>query len=152
MRILLIGVLALTGLDAGEVPGHKRTLTVGADSAAQLAESGHCREALPLLKQVLARAADPGQKRRLGLDAVRCAINLNDTDSAADFVRALKKQFPRDPEVLYVAVHVFSDLSVRSSQELSAIAPVLTRCTSSMPKRWKRRASRRTLSGNTARC
>ena len=57
------------------------------------------------------------------MNAVRCAVYLNYPDSAADFVRALKKQFPRDPEVLYVAVHVFSDLSIRSSQELSAIAP-----------------------------
>jgi Tfp pilus assembly protein PilF len=94
-----------------------------AASAAQLAESGHCREAMPLLKSVFPKLTDSVQKKRLGLDAVRCAVTLDDLDSAGDFVRALKKQFPRDPEVLYVAVHVFSDLSIRSSQELSAIAP-----------------------------
>ncbi len=110
-----MATVALAGLDAAEVPS--------AASAARLAESGHCREALPLMKQVLTKVADPAQKKRLGLDAVRCAMSLNDADSAGDFVRDLKKQFPRDPEVLYVAAHVFSDLSLRCSRDLSAIAP-----------------------------
>lgn len=71
----------------------------------------------------MARVADPEQKKRLGLDGVRCAMSLNDTDSADDFVRGLRKRFPHDPEVLYLAVHVFSDLSLHASQELSTIAP-----------------------------
>jgi predicted Zn-dependent protease len=50
-------------------------------------------------------------------------MSLGDTDGAGDFVRTLRKQFPRDPEVLYVSVHVFNDLSLRSSQELSVVAP-----------------------------
>ena len=115
IRALLMITLAVTSLAAGEV--------ASVATAAQLAESGRCREALPLLQRAMEGAADPAQKKRLGLDAVRCATTLNDTDRAGDFVRALKKQFPRDPEVLYVAVHIFSDLSLRASQELSTIAP-----------------------------
>ena len=68
-------------------------------------------------------AADTEQKKRLGMDGVHCAVSLNDADSADDFVRALKKRFPHDPDVLYLAVHVFSDLSLRASEELSATAP-----------------------------
>jgi Tfp pilus assembly protein PilF len=126
IRVLLMTTLVLTGLDAAEVSSAKRPTPAVAASAAsgiQLAESGHCREALPLLKSAVEHVTDPAQKRRLGLDAVRCAMSLDDADSAGDFARALKKQFPRDPEVLYVAVHVFSDLSVRSSRELSVVAP-----------------------------
>jgi Tfp pilus assembly protein PilF len=115
IRVLLAASLGVVGLAAADAPS--------AASVAQLAESGHCREAMPLLKAVFAKVAEAAQKKRLGLDAVRCAVNLGDTDTAGDFVRALKKQFPRDPEVLYVAVHVFSDLSIRSSRELSLIAP-----------------------------
>ncbi len=111
-----MSALVFAGLARAQVPA-----TV--PNAAQLAESGRCREALPLLKKAMNAPAGPAQKKRLGLDAVRCAMSLKDTDSAGDFVSALRKQFPRDPEVLYVAVHVFSDLSVRSSQELSAVAP-----------------------------
>ena len=71
----------------------------------------------------MTHAMDPVQMKRLGEDGIRCAMSLNDTDAAEDFVRALKKQFPRDPEVLYLAVHVFSELSLRASKDLSVIAP-----------------------------
>jgi tetratricopeptide (TPR) repeat protein len=40
-----------------------------------------------------------------------------------DFVRLLNQQFPNDPEVLYVSVHAYSDLSNRSAQELARTAP-----------------------------
>jgi predicted Zn-dependent protease len=92
-------------------------------SVGQLAESGHCREALPLLRAAMTRAADPELKKRLGADGVNCAMRLTDADSAEDFVRILKKQFPHDPDVLYLAVHLFSDLSLRATQELSVTAP-----------------------------
>jgi Tfp pilus assembly protein PilF len=92
-------------------------------AAQQLAESGHCSQTLPSLKAAMTHAMDPVQMKRLGEDGIRCAMSLNDTDAAEDFVRALKKQFPRDPEVLYLAVHVFSELSLRASKDLSVIAP-----------------------------
>ena len=50
-------------------------------------------------------------------------MSLDDADTAGDFVRILKSRFPRDPEVLYLAVHVYSDLSLRASRELSVSAP-----------------------------
>lgn len=71
----------------------------------------------------MARADNPELKKRLGVDGAHCAVSLHDVESAEDFVRALKKAFPRDPESLYLAVHVFSDLSIQASQELAATAP-----------------------------
>ena len=107
---------------AAQAPAAKPAAKPSA-SPEQLAESGRCREALPLLKSAVARATDPAAKKRLGVDGVRCAMSLNDSNGAADFIRGLNKQFPRDPEVLYLAVHVFSDLSLRASQELLVNAP-----------------------------
>jgi tetratricopeptide (TPR) repeat protein len=92
-------------------------------SPSQLAESGHCREALPLLKTAIAHAADPEVKKHLGLDGVHCGIALHDLDSAAGFLRTLSSAFPNDPEVLYLTVHVYSDLSIRASQKLMVTAP-----------------------------
>jgi predicted Zn-dependent protease len=92
-------------------------------SVEQLAESGHCREALPLLKSAVAHATDPETKKRLGLDGVHCGMSLHDLDSAANFLRGLSSTFPNDPEVLYLTVHVYSDLSVRASQKLMVSAP-----------------------------
>jgi predicted Zn-dependent protease len=92
-------------------------------SIAALAEAGHCREALRLLKPAMSRETSPELKKRLGIDGAHCAVSLHDGESAEDFVRALRKSFPRDPETLYVAVHVFSELSIQASQELAATAP-----------------------------
>jgi tetratricopeptide (TPR) repeat protein len=119
--LFTLGALASASV-AAEAPGGKNAAPP-APSAERLAESGHCREALPLLKAAIAGAADSVAKKRLGVDGVRCAMTLNDMGSAVEFVRGLKRRFPGDPEVLYLAVHVFSDLSVRASQELLINAP-----------------------------
>jgi tetratricopeptide (TPR) repeat protein len=49
---------------------------------------------------------------------VRCAMTLNSPADATRFLDFLNREFPRDPEILFLAVHVYSDLSIRSSEEL----------------------------------
>jgi tetratricopeptide (TPR) repeat protein len=99
-------------------------LSIAAGQTAQkLAESGHCREALPLLKAGLPKAADAETRKRIAVDGVRCGMTLDDVDSALEFLRDLNKRFPSDPEVLYLSVHIFSDLSLRASQKLMFSAP-----------------------------
>jgi len=90
--------------------------------AIKLAETGHCAEALPALKKSLAQVADKDLKRNVGLDGVRCAMSLNQQGAALAFLQALTRDFPRDPDVLYLAVHAYSDLSTRASQELAQYA------------------------------
>ena len=34
-----------------------------------------------------------------------------------------ERDFPNDPEVLYITTHYFSELATRASQELAAVAP-----------------------------
>jgi len=103
--------------------------TAGADSLAEvhkllaLAENGHCAEALPPLKRNLPRIADKDLKRKAGLDGVHCAMTLNQPTTAVDFLQLLTREFPRDPDVLYAAVHAYSDLSLLASQQLAANAP-----------------------------
>jgi len=96
------------------------------DRATKLAETGHCEEALPLLKRSFPLASDKDLKLRIGIDTVRCAMTLNQADLAVDFLRALNREFPRSPEVLYMSVHIYSDLSTRASQELANVAPAST--------------------------
>lgn len=88
-----------------------------------LAEAGKCREAIPALKKDLTRITNPDRKRTAGLAGVRCAMSVNQPEDAADFIRILTKDFPQDPEVLYQAAHVYSDLSLKVSQELLFKAP-----------------------------
>jgi tetratricopeptide (TPR) repeat protein len=90
---------------------------------ASLAESGHCQESMPLLRKDAPHIADPQLKRTAEADGLKCAMALDDEDRALDFLRLLQHDFPKDPEVLYLTVHVYSDLSTRASQRLLVTAP-----------------------------
>src|SRR5260370_11140809 len=91
--------------------------------ALHLADSGKCKEAIPLLKRAIPQTSDKDLKRSAGLDGVRCAMTSNQFDAAEDFLRMLNREFPGDPELLYTSVHTYSDLATRASQQLAISAP-----------------------------
>jgi predicted Zn-dependent protease len=95
-----------------------------AQSALDLADKGHCREALPILrKESSAASLAKDLKRKIGLAAVRCAMTLDEPDAAVSALQMLDREFPHDPEVLYVTAHAYSDLATRASQQLALTAP-----------------------------
>jgi tetratricopeptide (TPR) repeat protein len=96
---------------------------VGAQRAINLAKSGHCEEAVPALKRVSQAAPDKATKRTAAFAGVRCAMLINQTGAAIDFLQMLNREFPADPEVLYLSVHTYSDLSTRAAQQLAMTAP-----------------------------
>jgi len=89
----------------------------------ELAAGGHCSEALVQLKGVVPKLRDKELKRRAGLDGVRCAMNLGRSDEALDFLRGLNREFPTDPDVLYLSIHTYTDLATRASEDLARKAP-----------------------------
>jgi len=88
-----------------------------------LAKTGRCGEAIPLLKKAISQTSNKEFHRSAGLAGVRCAMVMNQFDAAEDFLRILNREFADDPEVLYTAIHTFSDLATRASQELATRAP-----------------------------
>jgi tetratricopeptide (TPR) repeat protein len=88
-----------------------------------LAQQGHCKTAIPALKRALESSAPVDIRKNAGVLGVRCSLALDDRDSTLDFARLLSKRFPQDPEVLFVLVHVYSDLSTRVAQDLGRTAP-----------------------------
>jgi tetratricopeptide (TPR) repeat protein len=90
---------------------------------AALGDGGQCQEALGYLKKDAPRITDPELRRAAHLAGVRCSMKLNQPDDAVDFIRRLNRDFPNDAEVLYLTVHVYSDLSIRASQDLLVRAP-----------------------------
>jgi tetratricopeptide (TPR) repeat protein len=94
-----------------------------AEHAADLAKSGHCKEALPTLKKSLPHIMEKDLMREVGFAGVRCAMFADQPDAALEFLRFLNHEFPNDPDVLYLAVHTYSDLSTRASAELASTAP-----------------------------
>jgi tetratricopeptide (TPR) repeat protein len=94
------------------------------DRGVHLALDGQCKEALPLLDEAM---RNPGYKiefkRTVSLAGVRCSMLMNRQADAMSFLSWLQQAYPKDAEVLFLAVHVFSDLSLRNSQELMSVAP-----------------------------
>ncbi|PYT73429.1 MAG: hypothetical protein DMG39_06600 [Acidobacteria bacterium] len=87
-----------------------------------LAEHGKCKEALQFLKKT-SPTADKELKLKAGVATVRCAINLDQRGAATEAIELLNREFPHDPEVLYITTHAYSDLSTRASLELARTAP-----------------------------
>jgi tetratricopeptide (TPR) repeat protein len=93
------------------------------DKALSLAEQGHCKQSISGLKRALTGQTAVETKKRAGIVGVRCSLAVDDRDSTVDFIRLLGKQFGRDPDVLFVLVHAYSDLSTRTAQDLGRTAP-----------------------------
>jgi len=94
-----------------------------AQRAIKLAQTGHCEEAVPALKRASQATADRTIKRTAAFAGVRCAILINQTGTAVDFLQMLNREFPGDPEVLFLSVHTYSDLSTKAAQQLAMVAP-----------------------------
>jgi tetratricopeptide (TPR) repeat protein len=96
---------------------------VSPEKAIRLAEQGHCRESMSGLKHAMAGTTAPDTRKQAGVLGVRCSLAVDDRDSTDEFIRWLSKQFPQDPDVLFVIVHAYSDLSTRTAQDLGRTAP-----------------------------
>jgi tetratricopeptide (TPR) repeat protein len=120
-----IFLFCAVGASSAQVPAKSAVaVTPGAaEHAASLAESGRCAEALPILAKAAGHLADKELQKRVGLDGVRCATTLQQQEALQDFLRILSRQFPRDPEVLYILTHAYSDLAARAAAELAMSAP-----------------------------
>jgi tetratricopeptide (TPR) repeat protein len=93
------------------------------EKAISLAEQGHCRESISALKHAMAGTVAAETRKQAGVLGVRCSLAMDDRDSADEFIRLLNKQFSKDPDVLFVVVHAYSDLSTRTAQDLGRTAP-----------------------------
>lgn len=109
--------------------GQKSTDPAGSESAGSaehainLAAAGSCREALPALKRATSQVSAKDIKYRLLMATSRCAMSLERTETVVETLLLLNRDFPHDPEVLYLSTHFYSELASRSSQELAATAP-----------------------------
>jgi tetratricopeptide (TPR) repeat protein len=121
---LLLAWLLVVAMDA-QTSSKAASPAAGAeaDRAMNLAESGHCAEALPLLRKSIRQTANREQKKRIGMDGLHCAMTHNTPYDSLEFLAVLSREFPHDPEALYAATHAYSDLSLRSSQDLAQEAP-----------------------------
>ncbi len=104
-----------------QAPPSRPSLTP--EKAVSLAEEGRCGESLGGLKRAMATTVPAEVRKQAGVLGVRCALAMDDRDATNEFIRLLTRQFPKDPDVLFVIVHAYSDLSTRSAQDLGRYAP-----------------------------
>jgi tetratricopeptide (TPR) repeat protein len=118
-------LLVLTGLSFAQTAerNSRPTTSAPAQHALELAKSGHCGEAMPLLKRMLSETREKQVRRQAGLAGLRCAMVSNQFDLAEDFLRILNREFPDDPEALYAVIHAYSDLATWASERLATRAP-----------------------------
>jgi len=93
------------------------------ERAIALAEQGQCRESIATLKRAMGAQVASETQKQAGVVGVRCALAVDNREAVLDFIRLLHKQFPRDPDALFVVVHAYSDLSTRAAQDLARTAP-----------------------------
>jgi hypothetical protein len=93
------------------------------EKAIGLAEQGRCRESISSLKHAMAGSLAAETRKQAGVLGVRCSLAIDDRDSADEFIRLLNRQFSKDPDVLFVVIHAYSDLSTRTAQDLGRTAP-----------------------------
>lgn len=91
--------------------------------AVGMAERGRCSEALPNLKRSTRGIADKSLRYRAAMATARCAMSLGDAATAVDALMLLRRDFPDDPEVLYVSARFLSQLANRTAQELAQRFP-----------------------------
>jgi len=120
-RTVIQAVFAGVALIGFGIPGNSQEKP--AERAVQLALEGRCTEAMPLLKQAMAGSADKELERKIGKGGVRCPMMLNQQTDATVFLSWLQKEFPSDPDILFLGVHVYSDLALLNSQALMNTAP-----------------------------
>jgi len=111
------------------VPGFAQTApksplpALAIQHAIELVESGRCADAVPALKRGLPMVADRQLKYRAGMALVRCAMALDQEQTAVDTLLMIEREYPGDAEVLYIATHYFSEMGMRASRELQVRAP-----------------------------
>ncbi len=94
-----------------------------AKQAVALAQKGKCKEALPLLRKSTSHLSDQRLKYQSTMSTARCAMSLDQTETAINALLLLNREFPRDPQVLYTTTHYYAEMASRASQELAATAP-----------------------------
>lgn len=120
----LLGLLPIWPAAAQERPKNTPAApSISMPQAIEMASSGRCAESLPILKRGLAHTTEKDLRYHAGMAIVRCAMAVDDEETAVNTLLKLKRESPSDPEVLYIAAHYFSELGIRSSRDLETQAP-----------------------------
>lgn len=121
--IAAVALLSTIAAPLGSAQPARHAPAIAPQQAIDLAHSGRCKEGLPLLKRMVSQLSDKAVKYNAELSLVRCAMALDQEQTAVDALLQLKHDEPNNPEVLYIATHYFSELGIRAAQQLQTQDP-----------------------------
>jgi len=122
--LIPVGILVATATVAAQTrPAAPPSAAPSVEQAIDLAAKGRCPEALPVLKKSAAHLPDKDLKYRAAMATARCAMSLDQAETAVTALFLLNREFPHDPQVLYITTHYYGQLASRAAQELAATAP-----------------------------
>lgn len=84
---------------------------------------GHAREAQLLLEKSFPHLEQPKLRSQAGRDLIGIYSQAGDLNKAVDLLRSLERADPRDPDTLYDAYRIYSDLAAHALANLVKIAP-----------------------------
>lgn len=87
------------------------------------ARAGNIEEALPSLSRGFWNASNDPWRLQAGMLLSELHATRQEDDKLLDVVRALKLAFPKEPDVLYMAYRIYSDMGARAIADLVREAP-----------------------------
>ena len=125
VSFVLLVALSVSGFKANAQQSKSASpgAQISPQQAIALAEQGRCRESISALKKAMVAQIPAETRKRAGV--LGFAALLPSTIEALPSISSasLNREFGHDPDVLYVIVHAYSDLSTRTAQDLARTAP-----------------------------
>jgi len=104
-----------------QTPGE--SATAKAERGITLGARGRCKEAMPVLKQVIPNIKDKDLLHDAVMTRAQCGMATDQRDVVGESLIVLRREFPGDPKVLLITTRYYSELANRTAQELIQKAP-----------------------------
>jgi len=83
-----------------------------------LASTGHCLEALAILKKAALETPDKGLRYKAAMASAQCGMSVDQEDTVVKALLLLNREFPDDSRVLYITARYYSELADRAARRL----------------------------------
>lgn len=120
---LACGPLAGYGLAQATHKKARITPASRAQKGLNLAAQGYCERALPLLARAQPRLSNKHLTYATAMARAECGMSLNRLGDTLSALTLLNREFPKDPQVLYITAHYLSDLGTRAATKLVITDP-----------------------------
>jgi tetratricopeptide (TPR) repeat protein len=108
-----------------------------AQKGINLAADGYCRQALPLLSRALPRLSNKHLKYAAAMARARCGMSLDRMGDTVDALTLLNREFPTDPQVLYLTSHYYSAMATQAARKLVTTQPSSAQAMELMAERYE---------------